>query len=125
LAKKIATAGETEAVKNNLAVVIAIVDDGGNLVYIEKMDNAQLGSIEIAIKKARTAIYFKRPTKSYEERIAGGTNAILGLPEVLPFEGGLPIVVDGQFIGGIGVSGGTPQQDGIIAKTALEVLVPK
>jgi glc operon protein GlcG len=122
LAKKIAAAGESEAARNNLAVVIAIVDDGGNLVYIEKMDNSQIGSIDIAIKKARTAIFFKRSTKSYEDRIAGGTNAILGLPEVLPFEGGLPLIVDGQYIGGIGVSGSTPQQDGIIVKAAVEVL---
>jgi glc operon protein GlcG len=125
VAKKIATAGENEAARNNLAVVIAIVDDGGNLVYIEKMDNAQIGSIDIALKKAKTAIFYKRSTKTYEDRIAGGTNSILGLPDVLPFEGGLPLIVDGQYIGGIGVSGSTPQQDGIIAKTAVDALILK
>lgn len=125
LAKKIAAAGEAEAVKNNLNNVIAIVDDGGNLIYLEKMDGAQIGSIEIALEKAKTAIYFKRATKTYEDRVAGGTNTILKLPNVLPFEGGLPLIVDGQFVGAVGVSGGNPQQDGVVAKAAVEALAGK
>ena len=92
LAKKIAAAAEAESIKNKWMDVITIVDEGGNLVYTERMDNAQIGSIEIALKKAKTALYFKRPTKSYEDRIAGGSNAIISLPNVLPFEGGLPLI---------------------------------
>jgi len=125
LAKKIAAAGETEAAKNNLTNVIAVVDDGGNLVYLERMDGAQIGSIEIALEKAKTAIYFKRATKTYEDRVASGTNAILKLPNVIPFEGGLPLIVDGQFVGAVGVSGGNPQQDGIVAKAAADALSAK
>jgi glc operon protein GlcG len=122
LAKKIAAAAETEALKNNWTVFVAIVDDGANLVYLERMDNTQIGSLEVAIQKAKTAISFKRPTKAYEDMVAGGRTAILGVPGVIPIEGGLPIIVDGQHIGAIGVSGGTAQQDGQIAKAALEAL---
>ena len=122
LAKKIAAAAEAEARKNNLNVFVAIVDDGANLVFLEKMDNAQIGSLEVAIEKARTAISFKRPTKSYEDMVAGGRNAILRVPGVVPIEGGIPIIVEGQYIGAIGVSGGTAQQDGQVAKAALEAM---
>lgn len=125
LAKKIAAAAEAESIKNKWMDVITIVDEGGNLVYTERMDNAQIGSIEIALKKAKTALYFKRPTKSYEDRIAGGSNAIISLPNVLPFEGGLPLIVDGQFIGAIGVSGGSAPQDGQVAKAGVDVLSSK
>jgi glc operon protein GlcG len=125
LAKKIAQAAESEAQKNNLIMVITIVDDGGNLIYLERMDNSQIGSIEVAIQKARTAIYFKRPTKSYEEKVIAGNNAILKVPNVLPFEGGLPLIVDGQYIGAIGVSGGSPQQDGSVAQAGANILSTK
>ena len=125
LAKKIAAAAEIEAVKNKWTDVITIVDEGGNLVYTERMDNTQIGSIEIALKKAQTALYFKRPTKSYEDRVTGGNNAILGLPNVLPIEGGIPLIVDGQFIGAIGVSGGSAPQDGQVAKAGADVLPAK
>ena len=125
LAKKIALTAEAEAIKNNTTSVIAIVDEGGNLVYLERMDGTQIGSIEVAERKAKTALYFKRPTKSYEDRIAGGTNAILSLPNVLPFEGGLPLIVDGQYVGAVGISGGTPAQDGLVAKAAADALLAK
>lgn len=119
-AKKIAAIAEAEASKSNLNVAISIVDDGGNLIYFGKMDNTQIGSIEVSMKKAKTAIYFKRSTKTYEERIAAGNNSILSLPNVIPFEGGVPLVADGQFVGAIGVSGGSAIQDGIVAKAALD-----
>ena len=122
LAKKIVAAAEAEARKNNLNVFVAVVDDGANLVFLERMDNTQIGSLEVAIQKARTAISFKRPTKAYEDMVAGGRNAILRVPGVVPIEGGIPIVVDGQYLGAVGVSGGTAQQDGQVAKAALEVL---
>ena len=119
-AKKLASIAEAEALKNKWTMVIAIVDDGGNLVYLERMDNTQIGSIEVAIQKAKTAISFKRPTKVYEDLVAQGGTDILGVPGVIPIEGGLPLVVDGQYIGAIGVSGGTRQQDGIVAKAAVD-----
>jgi glc operon protein GlcG len=119
-AKKLASVAEVEALKNKWTMVIAIVDDGGNLVYLERMDNTQIGSIEVAIQKAKTAISFKRPTKAYEDLVAQGKTDILGVPGVIPIEGGLPLVVDGQYIGAIGVSGGTRQQDGVVAKAAVD-----
>jgi glc operon protein GlcG len=119
-AKKLTAAAEAEALKNSWTMVIAIVDDGGNLMYLEKIDNTQIGSIEVAIQKAKTAISFKRPTKAFEEKVLGGRTVILSLPNAISIEGGLPIVVDGQYIGAIGVSGGSSDQDGIVAKAALD-----
>jgi glc operon protein GlcG len=122
LAKKLAAASEAQAIKDKLTVVISIVDDGGNLAFMERMDGAQLGSIEISLKKAKTALSFKRPTKSYQDRIAEGANGIIALQNVLPFEGGIPLVVEGELVGAIGVSGGTSAQDGVIANAAVELL---
>ncbi len=122
VARKLTAVAEAEASKNNWTMVIAVVDDGGNLILLEKMDGTQIGSIEVALQKAKTAIAFKRPTKSFEEKVAGGRTALLGLPNAVPIEGGLPLIVDGQFIGAIGVSGGASDQDGIVAKAALDAL---
>src|SRR4051812_50491 len=121
LAKKIAAKAQAEAAKNNWTVVIAVVDDGGNLVYLEKMDGTQLGSIDVAQAKARTAIKFKRPTKAFEERVAGGATNLLTLG-VIAAEGGLPLVVNNAFIGAVGVSGMTSAQDGQIAAAGLTAL---
>jgi glc operon protein GlcG len=120
-AKQIAVAAEAEAKKNGWTVVIAIVDDGGQLVYLERLDGTQLGSIDVAQGKAKTALRFKRPSKAFEDVLAGGRTAILGL-DVIPIEGGIPLVVDGQIIGAIGVSGVTSQQDGIVAKAGADAL---
>ena len=121
-ARKIAAAAEAEAKKNNWNVVIAVVDDGGHLLYLQRMDGTQTGSIEVAIDKARTAQAFKRPTKVFEDAIAGGRNAILGLNGALPLEGGLPVKVGEQVVGAIGVSGVTAQQDGQIAKAGADTV---
>jgi len=120
-AKKIAAAAEAEARKNSWTVVIAIVDDGGNLVYLEKMDGTQIASIEIAQFKARGSIGFKRPTKEFEDRLAKGATGLLKVPWMAPVEGGLPLVAGGEFIGAIGVSGVTSQQDGIVAAAGAAV----
>jgi len=122
-ARKIAAAAEAEARKNNWNVVIAIVDEAGYLVYLQRMDGVQLASIEIAQGKARSAALFRRPTKAFEDQLVGGRQAILALPGAMPFEGGLPIVVDGEVIGAIGVSGVTAQQDGQIAKAGVDALL--
>jgi uncharacterized protein GlcG (DUF336 family) len=121
-ARKVAAAAEAEARKNNWNVVIAIVDDGGNLLYLQRMDGTQTGSIQVAIDKAKTAQAFKRPTKVFEDAIAGGRNAILGLNGALPLEGGLPIKSGDQLVGAIGVSGVTAQQDGQIAKAGADTI---
>lgn len=120
-AKKIAAAAEAEARKNNWNVVICIVDDGANLIYLQKMDGTQVGSVDIAQMKARTAIKMKRPSKALEDAVAGGRNAVLKLPDVLPVEGGLPLMAGTEFIGAIGVSGVTSQQDGQIAAAGVAV----
>ncbi len=121
-AKKMAAAAEAEARKNNWTMVIAVVDDGAQLLLLERMDGTQIGSIEVAQGKAKTALRFKRPSKAFEDAVAGGRTVILGL-DVIPIEGGLPLVVDGQIIGAIGVSGGTSQQDGVVAKAGADALV--
>jgi uncharacterized protein GlcG (DUF336 family) len=121
-AKQIATAAEKFARKKGWNVVIAIVDDGGHLIYLARMDGAQIGSIEVAQAKACTALAFKRPTKIWSEALKGGRMQILGLPGATPIEGGLPLVVKGEFLGAIGVSGVTSEQDGEIAQAGLAAL---
>ncbi len=122
LAKKIAAKANAEAVKNKWTMVITILDDGGNLVYLEKMDGTQLGSIDVAQAKARTALRFKRPTKVFEDGVAGGRNALLALPGVVPIEGGIPLIVGDAVIGSIGVSGATSAQDGQVAAAGATAL---
>ena len=122
LAKQMALAAEKEASGNKWTMVIAVLDDGGNLLYLERMDETQIGSIEVAIQKARSALAFKRPTKAFEDAVAGGRVAVLKLPGAMPIEGGVPILVDGKVIGAIGVSGGTSQQDGLVAKAGADAL---
>ncbi|HKB82451.1 MAG TPA: heme-binding protein [Burkholderiales bacterium] len=121
-AKKVAAAAEAEARKNNWNVVIAVVDDGGNLIYLQRIDGTQTGSIEVAIQKARTAQAFKRPTKVFEDAIAGGRNALIALHGALPLEGGLPIMAGGQLVGAIGVSGVKSTEDGQVAKAGADSL---
>ncbi len=123
-AKIISAASEAEARRNNWPVVIAIVDDGGHLVHLLRLDNTQFGSIEVAIQKARAAIAFRRPTKVWEEHVADGRVRYLGLPGTLPIEGGLPIVVNGQFIGAVGVSGVRSNEDAQIAQAGLAAVLP-
>lgn len=121
-AKKIAVGAETEAMRNEWQVVIAIVDDGGHLLYLQRLDNTQFGSIHVAIEKAHAAIAFRRPTKIWEENIAQGQLRYLNLPGTLPIEGGLPIVVNDQFVGAIGVSGVRSFQDAQIAQAGIDAL---
>jgi uncharacterized protein GlcG (DUF336 family) len=122
VAKQIAAAAAAEAEKNNWNVVIAIVDDGGHLVYLERRDETQTGSIEVALQKARTAASFKRPTKVLEDALMGGRTVLLSLPGAMPIEGGVPIALDNKVLGAIGVSGVTAQQDGQIAKAGVDTL---
>lgn len=121
-AKEIAAAAEREAAANNWNVVIAILDEGGHLLYLQRMDETQVGSVDVAIAKAQSAVKFKRPTKAFEDALTGGRQAILRLPGAMPVEGGLPLTVDGKVLGAIGVSGVTSQQDGQIAQAGQNAL---
>src|SRR2546427_2050305 len=118
-AKKLAAAAEEEAVKNKWNMVIAIVDDGGNLLYLQRLDGTQTGSIDVALQKAKTAVHFKRPSKALEDAVTGGRTVVLALG-AMPIEGGLPLMVDDKLIGAIGVSGATAQQDGQVAKAGAD-----
>jgi glc operon protein GlcG len=118
-AKKIAQAAEQFAIANNRSVVIVVMDGGGNLLYLERMDDAPLGSLQIAQEKAHTAVIFKSPTKDFQDGLGKGNLSYLKL-NALPFEGGIPIMADGKVIGAIGVSGGTAAQDGQVAKAGAD-----
>ena len=123
-AKKVMAGAEAEAKKNSWNVCIVVLDSGGNIVMVQRMDGAQFGSIEVAREKAYSAVAFRRPTKAFDDALAQGGNnlRILRLPGASPLEGGIPIVVDGKLIGSIGVSGVTSQQDAQIAKAGADSL---
>jgi len=123
-AKKAAAPALAEARKNNWAMVVAIVDTGGNLVYYEKMDNTQLGSSRVAVDKARSAVLFKRPTKAFQDTITPGGAGLrmFALKDAIPVEGGLPLIVGGKIVGAIGVSGDTSENDGKCANAGAEAL---
>ena len=121
-ARKIVAAAEAEALKHAWPVVIAVVDDGGNLICLQRLDNAQFGSVDIAIQKAKSVVAFKRPTKAWEELLASGQQRVLGLPGVMSSEGGVPLTWKGQIVGAIGVSGVKPSEDGQIARAGAALL---
>jgi uncharacterized protein GlcG (DUF336 family) len=115
------SAAEAEARGNGWAVAIAIVDCGGHLVMLHKLDGTQHSSVDVALGKARTAVNFRRPTKHYEDAISAGGNGLkfLAMPGMVPFEGGVPIVVDAQIVGAIGVSGVQAEWDSRIALAGI------
>ncbi len=123
-AKKVTAPAIAEASKNNWAMAVAILDIGGNLVYFEKMDGTQTGSVRVAIGKARSAVLFKRSTKVFQDAVAAGGDGLrlLRLEGAVPIEGGLPLVMDGKIVGAIGVSGATSAQDGVAAKAGADAL---
>ena len=123
-AKKVLAGAEAEAKKNNWNVVMVVLDSGGNLVMLQRMDGAQFGSIEVAKDKAYSAVAFRRPTKAFDDALAqGGANLrILRLPGASPLEGGIPIIHDGKLIGAVGVSGVTSAQDAQIGRAGIENL---
>ena len=123
-AKKLAAPAIAEARKNNWNMAIAIVDTAGDLVYFEKMDDTQIGSVQVAQSKARSAARFKRATKVFQDALAAGGEGlrILALDGAIPVEGGIPLVVGGKIVGAIGASGGTSQQDGVVAQAAVNAL---
>jgi glc operon protein GlcG len=123
-ARKAAAAALAEARANNWSMAVAIVDPAGLLVYFEKMDGTQNGSVAVAQAKARSAALFKRPTKAFQDMLAAGGDGlrVLALEGAVPIDGGLPITVEGAVVGAIGLSGGTSAQDGQCAKAGVDSL---
>ncbi|HMA11615.1 MAG TPA: heme-binding protein [Steroidobacteraceae bacterium] len=121
-AKQIAAAASAKAQAEGWNVVIAIHDNGGNLIYLERADGTQLGSIVVAQEKSRTALRFRRPTKVLEDTVLSGRVHMMSLPGITSVEGGLPLVVDGEVVGSIGVSGVQSSQDGQVAAAGAAVL---
>ena len=120
--KRISAAAEAEARKNNWNVCVATVDDGGHLLHLFRMDGATPANSRIAIEKGRTAAETRRSTAMWEERIKAGRTAMLKMPGVTPVQGGLPIVIDGECIGAVGVSGVQSHEDEQIAKAGIAAL---
>jgi len=116
-AKKAAAAAIAEARRNGWKMTVAITDTGGELVYLEKMNDCQTGSVRVAISKSRSAALFKRPTKAFQDMLAAGGEGlrVFGLEGAVPVDGGVPLVIAGKIAGAIGLSGGTSQQDGVCA----------
>jgi glc operon protein GlcG len=123
VALKLVAAAEAEAKKHNWPVAITVVDGSGFLVAFHRLDNTQLGSIEVAQEKARTSALFRRPSKYFEDQIAQGGAGLRALRTgVMPVEGGLPVIRDGKVIGAIGVSGAKASEDGQVARAGLAAL---
>jgi len=121
-AKRVAAAAEAEAQRNGWRVAIAVVDDGGHLLYLERSHDTQFGSVETAIQKAHAAVAFKRPTKASEDAVLSGRLIHLALPGVIPAEGGVPLEISGFIVGGLGISGVRSFQDGQIAAAGVAAL---
>ncbi|HUH65607.1 MAG TPA: heme-binding protein [Syntrophales bacterium] len=121
-AKKVAAAAAAQAKDIKINVVITVVDTGGNLVYLERFDVVQYGSIDVALHKAKCSVAFKRPTKSLEDVVAKGNVNYLTLDGISAIEGGVPIIEGGKIIGAIGVSGGSAAQDGQVATAGAKII---
>jgi glc operon protein GlcG len=121
-AHRITLAARRAAAENNWNVVIAVVDDGGHLISLERMDGTQKGSVRVAEQKARTAIMFKRPTKAFEDAVLQGRPVMMTMPDMICLEGGLPLIRDGVYVGAIGVSGVKSSEDGIVAAQGASAL---
>ena len=121
-AKRIAAAAQAEAMRNSWRVVIAVVDDGGHLLYLERSHDTQFGSVDTAIAKAHAAIAFCRPTKTSEDAVLNGRLIHLALPGVIPAEGGVPLYLEGIIVGGLGISGVRSAEDGQIAAAGAAAL---
>ncbi len=121
-ATRISEAAEAKSKAEGWNMVIAVLDAGGHMISLRKMDGVQIGSIDVALGKAKTAVYFKRPTKVFEDMMKGeGGARIATLPNAVAIEGGLPIFKDGVIVGAIGISGASSAQDGVVAAAGLAV----
>lgn len=122
-AKRIAAAAEAKAKAEGARVVIAVVDDGGSLLLLQRLDDAQVASVNVGIDKARTAAIYRRPSKVFEDQVKNGRISALALHGAVALQGGVPIIIQGNVIGAIGVSGETPQLDEDIAMAGAVVAV--
>ncbi len=120
-AKQVMAAAEAKAKTEGARVVIAVVDDGGSLLLLERLDDTQVASVNVGIDKARTAAVYRRPSKVFEDQVKNGRVSALALHRAVALQGGVPIIVKGQVIGAIGVSGETPQQDEDIAMAGASI----
>ncbi len=123
-AKKVVQAASAEMHKKNLELTIVVVDSGGNLVYLERADQAPIGTVDAAIGKAKAANGIKAPTVAIQEQVVKGNLSLLAIPGAFPIEGGVPIVRNGQIIGAIGASGAMPVDDGAVANAGARSLLP-
>lgn len=121
-ARRIVAASAAEASARGLGVVIVVVDDAGHVILLERMDTAQVASVNVGVGKARTAAIYRRPSRVFEEQIKNGRVAALALADATPLQGGVPILVDGQVVGAVGVSGDTPQADEEIAMAGANAI---
>jgi glc operon protein GlcG len=124
-ARRVAAAAEAEAKRNNWAVSIAVLDAAGHMMVFHRMDGAKLVSIDIAVRKARTAVYFQGPTKDLEEEVSGGRTALLPIDGFMPLEGGVPLMAGAALVGAVGVSGVTGAQDGQCAQAGAGALTQR
>jgi uncharacterized protein GlcG (DUF336 family) len=123
-AKKVAAAAIAEATRNHWDMALTVVDTAGYLVYFERMPNTQIGSVQVSMEKAKSAALFRRPTKVFQDAVAGGGAGLrmLGLTGAVPVEGGIPLIANGKIIGAVGASGGTSEQDGKTAQAGAAVI---
>ena len=119
--REIAAAAQQEADRNGWNVVIAIVDDGGHLMYLQR-DKAQLGSIDVAIKKAKATVMFLRPTHIFADLVNHGQPGYLEMPGIMPLEGGELLEFEGEMVGAIGISGAKANEDGIVARAGAAAM---
>lgn len=121
-ARQITIAAEAEAKARGVAVVIVVVDDGGHVIALTRMDTAQVASVNVGIGKARTAAIYRRPSRDFEEQIRNGRVAALALADATPLQGGIPVIIRGTVVGAVGVSGDTPKMDEEIAIAGAKAL---
>ncbi len=123
--KTMVAAAEAEAQKRNVQVTICIVDEGGNLLFLQKADGAGLNTIQFAQRKARHAALYRRPSKTAADQLKEGNTAVLAFPDAFPNQGGVPVQVDGQTIGGMACSGAASEVDEAISQIAVDALLKK
>jgi glc operon protein GlcG len=121
--RAVAQAAEAAALAKDCRMCIAILDGGGHLQHFVRMDGTHIASIEVAIAKARCALAFRRPTKAFADAVAANSMALIALPGIVPFEGGVPLIYRGEVVGAIGISGGTPQLDGEVGQAGAGILL--
>jgi glc operon protein GlcG len=121
-AKNVAAAAEAEAKRHNWKLAIAVVDPDGTLVYFERMDGTQLGSVTVAQRKARTSALFRRPTKVFQEAVESGRTFVLSLGDVAAVEGGMPLLLNGEIVAAVGCSGGLSVQDATACRAGAELM---